>query len=595
MTGEVSGGDPKITLDQALEAHQAGRIAEAIALYDRLLAAAPDQARAIQLKGAALFTAGQHEAGVALIRRAIEIEPDVADFHVNLGYALREMGRRGEAVTAYRRALELEPDSSETLAGLATTLWQQGMIAPAIDACRQAIRIDPAAAWGYHAMGAALLQQGRIKEAEAAYRQALEREGDNASLHSDLLFTLNYREGLSPEALAEAHLDWERRHGAPRAPASPQFENERDAERRLRVGYVSPDFWTHSVAYFFEPLLRAHHREAIESFCYADVVRPDAVTERLQGLADHWRPTLGLAEEDLAAAVRDDRIDILVDLTGHTAHNRLPVFARRPAPVQVTWLGYPTATGLAAIDARLTDAIVDPEGAAAVPGRDPALRLPNGFHCYQPPPRTPEVGDLPAEGQGFVTFGSFNHLPKLSDRTIALWTRILERVPDSRLILKTRSFADEATKRRFAARFQQAGIGPRRFELRPWIDSPQDHLRHYGRIDIGLDSLPYNGTTTSCEALWMGVPVVTLRGESHAGRVGASLLTRVGLEALIAENEADYIDKAVALAGDLELLSGLRGSLRERVRNSPLCDAEGFARQVESAYRTLWRGWCDGR
>lgn len=356
------------------------------------------------------------------------------------------------------------------------------------------------------------------------------------------------------------------------------------------MGYVSPDFHAHSVAYFIEPVLARHDPAAVETYCYAEVAQPDAFTEHMKTLAAHWRGTFGRSDDEVADMIRNDAIDILIDLAGHTAHNRLAVFARRPAPVQVTYLGYPNTAGLPQMDYRLTDAAADPPG-QEVYYTESLVRLPQGFLCYAPPHESPAVGPLPAATGGCITFGSFNALPKMNNEVIALWARVLQSVPGARLILKNKSLQDAKTCERYRQHFHP----PERIELLGWLDDPADHLSIYHRVDIALDTFPYNGTTTTCEALWMGVPVITLAGERHAGRVGLSLLTQLGLTELIAKTPDEYVRLAVALAGNRERLAALRAGLRERMRRSPLCDAQSFTRDLEAAYREMWHKWCEGR
>jgi protein O-GlcNAc transferase len=340
------------------------------------------------------------------------------------------------------------------------------------------------------------------------------------------------------------------------------------------------------------PLLQPHDRARIEIVCYAEIAHPDRRTDAFKALADQWHATVGLTDAALASQIRDDAIDLLVDLSGHTANHRLAVFARRPAPIQLSWLGYPCTTGLAAIDYRLTDALADPAPAADALHAERLVRLPHGFQVYVPPRPAPEVGPPPAARAGALTFGSFNNLAKLNDDVIALWARILAAVPGSRLLLKFHQLADAATGARYRARFAAAGIAAERVLLEPGIGDWTRHMARYGAVDIGLDPFPYNGTTTTCEALWMGVPVVTLRGDRHAGLVGASLLTRLGLTELIAADRDDYVAKATALAGDAARLASLRAGLRARFAASPLGDPARFARAVEAAYREVWTAWC---
>jgi protein O-GlcNAc transferase len=356
---------------------------------------------------------------------------------------------------------------------------------------------------------------------------------------------------------------------------------------RLRIGYVSGDFREHSVAYFVEPLLRGHDRTAVEVFCYADHRLDDAVTERLRGYADQWRPIAGMADDTVGELIRRDAIDVLVDLGGHSAENRLGVFARRAAPVQATWLGYPNTTGLAEIDYRLTDAVADPLGAADAWHAEKLVRVPGCFLCYGMPDVLPDVGALPAEANGFVTFGSFNNLAKVSERTMRLWGRVLDAVPGSRLLLKYRSLADAGTRSVVAEMMTRCGINPGRVEMAGHAASREDHLRMYGRVDVALDTTPYCGTTTTCEALAMGVPVVTLAGDAHVSRVGASLMHAMGLWEMVAKSGEEYVGIAVTLAGDLERMKATRIGLRERMRASALCDQGGFSKVMETALREM--------
>ncbi len=427
-----------------------------------------------------------------------------------------------------------------------------------------------------------------------AYHRALALKPDYAEAHGNLIFMMNYDARFSQKDIFAESRRWNEIHAAPYREHERTHASDRDPDRRLRVGYLSPNFREHSVSYFADPLIAGHDRRSFEVFCYAQVIKPDTRTERFRDLADVWRSTVGLTDATVAERIREDGIDILVDLAGYTGENRLLVFAARPAPVQVSWLGYPNTTGLSAMDYRLTDAIADPEGADDTLYSETLVRLPNGFLCFTPAGDAPDIGGSPALSNGHVTFGSFNHLPKVSPEVVETWAQILERVPGSRLLLKSHPLADAATRDRYLDMFATHGIDARRVELFSWIASKSGHLGAYDRVDIGLDPFPYNGTTTTCEALWMGVPVVTLRGERHSGRVGASLLTRMDLVDLIAETKDAYVETAVGLAKAPDRLSGFRTELRQRMKGSPLCDGDTFARDVEAVYREMWRYWCSG-
>ncbi len=597
---------------------------EAIAAFRQAIAVAPDDAAAHASLGAALTELGRPAEAAAAFREATRLKPDNAEAQYNLGIMVEALGRPDEAAAAYRAAIAANPQLVEAYSNLGNLLTGQGRLDDAIAYFRRALALEPSrpglhynlgnalndrgaieeAAAAYHAaiglkpdyaeangnLAIVLMNQGRIDEADAAFKRALELAPDNADVRSNWLFCLNYSSNRTAEQVFAAHQDWDARYGdgAPRM----AHANDRTPERRLKIGYVSPDFRMHSVAYFLEPLLAAHDRRAVEVTCYSEVTRPDHVTARLQALADHWVSTVGMSDEALAARIQTDGIDILVDCAGHTAHNRLRVFARKPAPVQATWLGYPNTTGLGAIDYRLVDRVTDPVCAVDALASEHLIRLPGSFLCYAGASDAPEPAPPPCLTAGTVTFGSFNNPAKLSSATLDVWSALLTRLPTARLLLKGKPFVDEATRALFRARLADRGIAAERVAVTGWVAGSTHHLAFYERVDIALDPFPYNGTTTTCEALWMGVPVVTLRGERHPGRVGASLLGRIGADEWIADTEDDYVARAVALAADRQRLRALRRSLRGRVAASPLCDRVAFARDMETAYRRMWQGWC---
>jgi predicted O-linked N-acetylglucosamine transferase (SPINDLY family) len=496
---------------------------------------------------------------MASFQRALEIWPSYAEAHANIGNLLKDNGYLQEAEASYQRAIHCEKGFSEVYSNLASLY----------------------------------LSRGDFEKAIATQRKAMALNAEFVEGHSNLLFALVYGAEVSGEEILAESRAWDEMHAAPLAARAQPHLNDPDPGRPLRVGYVSPDFREHSVAYFLEPLLANHGSSAVEVFCYSEVAQPDQRTERFQALADHWRPTVGLSDHGLAQLIREDNIDILVDLAGHTANNRLLAFAEKPAPVQASWLGYGATTGMSAIDYRITDAITDPEGAEAHYS-ETLLRLPDAFFCYAPPADAPEVAPPPVLAQGHITFGSFNNLAKLTPQGVEVWASILRAVPDSRLLIKRMHRVDKATLGRYLELFAEHGIRAERLELVPWIPGRAGHLGTYGRVDIALDPFPYNGGTTSLEALWMGVPFVTLRGNRFISRMGASILTQLGLPELIAESEADYVAKAVALASDRERLTELRSELRPTMAASPLCDAPSFARKMETAYRNVWTKWCGG-
>ncbi len=532
-----------------------GKFKEAVAWYEKALAIRPLYPQALSNMGAALAARFMFQEALPFLRKAVECDPGFIDALLNLGACLRNLDRLSEALECFDRALELEPENPRCHNYRGLTLIETGVIEDGLAQCRKAFRLDP------------------------NYMRA----------QSNYLFGLNYRAEITGAEMLAEHRAFEI---PSRQPPARSFANRTDPERRLRVAYISPDFKRHSCAFFIEPLLAAHDKADFEVFCYSDVPLPDPVTLRIKQHADHWRDINKLPDAELADAVRADEIDIAIELAGHTGQHRLNAFATRIAPIQISWLGYPCTTGLSAIGFRLTDAIADPPGMTDAHYTETLVRLPQTFLCYRPHDDAPEAGPLPALTGNPFTFGSFNNLPKINDRVIGIWARILSEAPGTRLLLKSRSLADEPTCARIRAAFETHGIGASRLELVAWIGNPADHLRLYDRIDLALDPFPYNGTTTTCEAMWMGVPVLTLAGERHAARVGASLLTQVGLQQFVTNSVEAYVDRAVALVRQLGELAAVRRDLRGNMAASPLCDGAAFARDVEHAYRALWRDWC---
>ena len=631
---------PSLLFAQAQARQQQGLWAEAAELYRQVLVLEPQHLNALSLLGLMAHRLGRNDIGLGLVEQALGLASDRDDLHVFRGALLRALGRDDDAVASYEQALALAPDSADAWynlgnlhrdhgrLSLAAASYGQGLVlrpqhvegwnnlcdlrrrmgdlAGAIEAGRhalelddtrpetlinlgaaykagrhlteaascweQAIALDSSLAEAHSNLGNILVDMGRAEEAAPLFERALALAPDSGEIRSNWLFSLNYRVDLSADEVAKAH------HSPECGPVHVEYGNSRDPERRLRVGYVSPDFRTHSCAYFLEPLLANHRPDRVEIFCYSDVAAPDELTARFQAMAQSWRSVAGLPHHRVAAMVAADSIDILVDLAGHTDNNRLPVFARKPAPVQVSWLGYPHNTGLTA---RMGDAITDPHDSGVI-------QLETGFLCYAPG----SAPDPVFRGEGPIVFGSFNTLAKLNDRVVELWAELLQRVPESGLLLKAPQLRDEFVKGRILECFARKGINSHRLELVAWAASRTDHLATYHRVDVALDPFPYCGTTTTCEALWMGVPVVTLAGDRHCARVGASLVSRVGLGDLVAAHGEDYLRIAASLAADVGRLKELRHSLRQQMAQSPLCDGPAFAAAIEGAYRRLWRDWC---
>jgi predicted O-linked N-acetylglucosamine transferase (SPINDLY family) len=569
--------------------HERGHLDEAIAAYRQAIALHPNFHQAHSNLGNALYEKGQLEEAMAACRQAIAITPGFHQAHSNLGNALLQTGRIDEAIAAYRQAISLHPDSSEAYNNLGNALMDKRQPDEAIAAFREAIAHNPNYAEAFSNLGAAHKSIGQLDEAIAAFDQAIQLKPGYSDAGSNLVLTMNYHPGFDAQAIAGAQRRWNQQHAEPLRQFIQFHPNERTPGRRLRIGYVSPDFREHPVGYNMLPLLGRHDHEAVEVFCYSHVPQPDALTDRFRACADHWRSTVGLADEKLADQIRRDGIDILVDLALHTACNRLPVFARKPAPVQVTFAGYPGSTGLETMDYRLSDPYLDPPGTDESIYSEQTVRLPHTFWCYDPlDGRDLPVNALPAQSNGHVTFGCLNNFCKVNAPVLKLWAKVLQAVPSSRLLLLV---PDGSQRHRILDLLQQEGIAHERlgfFSRQP----RRKYLELYHRIDLGLDTLPYNGHTTSLDSYWMGVPVVTLVGDTIVGRAGLCQLVNLDLPECIASTPGQYVQIAAGLAGDLPRLARLRGSLRPRMEASPLMDASRFARDIEAAYRAMWRAWC---
>jgi predicted O-linked N-acetylglucosamine transferase (SPINDLY family) len=511
----------------------------------------------------------------------------IAEAANQLGIVSAQQGKLEEAAASFRQALTCCNDAG-VLSNLGNALRMQGKLDEAEDCARMAVANQPDNAESHSNLGLILMKEGKLQEAQACFRKAVQLKPDYAVAHSNLLLCLNYDPHADAETVFAEHRLWAECHG--RAPASRPSKTQGVPQQRLRIGYVSPDLCEHVVASFMASIFRHHDPAQVEIFCYAEVIQPDRITQRFQQLAAGWRSTCALGDAQVAEMIRGDGIDILVDLAGHTGGNRLGVFAHKPAPVQATYLGYPATTGLPAIDYRLTDAVADPPGE---PCRytEELIRLPGCFCCYEPLPTAPPVAPLPALRQGHVTFGSLHDLAKVNADVIALWCRVLQAAPTTRLLMFRHTLRSK-TLESFRQRFLDGGISPERVELAHATDSGPGYLGLYAGVDILLDVFPWTGHATTCEALWQGVPVVTLAGTCHAGRLSATVLRALRLDDLVTTAPDQYVDVAAKLAGDLDQLTRLRAGLRERMRASPLCDGVRFTRNLEAAYRSMWQRRC---
>ncbi len=568
-----------------------GKVSDAIESFSQALVIDPAFAKAHNNFGCTLEAAGQLQNAMHCYSRATELDPKLAVALYNLGNGYRQLGNIVQAIECFRGALVLEPSHTDWRCNLGDALYERLQLDDAVASYRMAIDLDPAYARAHCGLGMALKALGRPEEAVAAFRRAMELDPESADIRSNLLFTLHYQRAEERQALFEEHLEWDRRHALGVGWQAARTEEERRLKGRLKIAYLSPDFRWHPVAHFIEPVLGAHDRAKVELFCYSDVAHPDEITQRMQALCENWRDVSRLKDEEVVERMRFDGIDILVELAGHSGGGRLRLMASKPAPVQVTWIGYPNTTGLRAIDYRLTDSCADPLGESDALHVENLVRLETGFLCYQPPADSPDIEQSPSSLAAGITFGCLNTLPKITSSVIALWSSLLAALPGSRLLLKAYGLSAESARQDLLARFEKHGIDAARLKLVRPEDSTLQHLGWYNQIDIALDVFPYNGTTTTCEALWMGVPVITLCGNSHVSRVGASLLSRVGLADLVATSEAEYLAKALAMAANADARRELRLGLRQRMKDSPLLDAARFTRGLEAAYEEMWANY----
>lgn len=569
-----------------------GDLDTALFHYREALNLDPEHAFAHNNVGNILKIQGDQDAALRHYQTALQINPQYADAHYNMGIILKDRHQLNAAAKHFRKAIHLQPDYHKAHLNLGILLHRNWKLGEAIRHYHEAILLKPDLEDAYNNLGVVLKEQGKLEEAYKYFNKALEIKPEFSEAHSNLLLNLHYHASLDTAYIFSEHQRWAQQHTTALVTAAKPHDNEPNPNRRLRIGYVSPDFRRHSVAFFIEPILEAHNRAAFDISCYANVSKPDHITERFKRWVDNWYDIWEMPHKEAADLVRKNKIDILIDFAGHTANNRMPLFAQKPAPVQVTYLGYPDTTGISNMDYRITDQYADPIGYADHLHTEQLVRLPSCFLCYRPFEESPEVAEPPLLKNSCLTFGSFNSLPKVTHEVVTLWSQILQAVPDSRLIMKCGQLGDKQTRERFKKMFLHSGISSDRIDLLRETPSLSDHLAIYRQVDIALDPFPYNGTTTTCEALWMGVPVITLAGNRHSSRVGVSLLSVIGLSDLIAETTQEYVAKAVNLAQDIERLEQMRANLRTILIKSPVTNAKTFTRSLEDAYRKMWQTWC---
>lgn len=565
--------------------HDLARYDDAIKSLSEAVHLRPQYLGALYNLGNSLKESGRLTEAVDAYRRAIALQPDTAELHHNLGIALAHMRQHADAVSAYTRALRLNDNLAEAHSNIGNSLAALGQIGSALHHLRRATELNPRLAAAWNNLGSALLRAAHIGEACSAYRRALDEAPALSSAQHNLLYALNFDPDQTPEMIAHEHRRWGKQLIARITPIVARHRP--DSTRRLRIGYVIPDPGARAITQTIEPMLAAHDTHSFEIFCYVNAAMESPATTRMQQQhASHWRPIHRHTNTEVAALVSRDEIDILVDTGGHAEFNRLEVLAYKPAPIQISWLGYPNTTGLPTVDYYLADSVFLPAGELERLYVERPLRLPTWI-CYQPPADAPDVAPSPAIRNGRITFGSMNTLTKVNTSVIALWATILRTLPDARLLMQAQVLADDEIQKKLIEQFQQQGVTKQRIEFVGPL-SPTDHLRLHERIDIALDPFPWSGWATTCHSLWMGVPVVTLSGRCSVGRSSAALLSAIGRHDLVATSIDDYVRIAAQLAGDTAQLAATRREQRQRVATSALCDTIGYTRSLERVYRTVW-------
>ena len=565
-----------------------GRPEDAITSYKQALAIKPDFAEAHNNLGNALLELGRQTAAIVRYEQALAIKPDYTEAYNNMGNALLELGRQTAAIVRYEQALAIKPDYAEAYNNMGNALLELGRMDDAIARYEQALAIKPDFAEVHNNMGNALRELGRPEEAIICYEQALAIKPDFAGAQSNRLMTLNYLSSILNSNLFDNTKGWAT--SLEKQTSDGSFDNIPNPNRQLKIGYVSADFRNHPVGYFISSVLPFHDNNHFDVTCYSNSPLTDDITISLQKSVKQWHNIVGLSDDDTASLIRNDCIDILVDLSGHTSGNRLTLFAKRPAPIQVSWIGYFATTGLTAMDYILADRFVVPEQEEHF-YTEKVRCLPDSYLCFDPPKFDLEIHNTPAKLMGVFTFGSFNNYCKLSPETITLWAKILNAVPSSRLLLKHNQYSNPSVQQFVHDRFANHNIDNNRVIMEG--RSPrQELLVNYQHIDIALDPFPFGGGTTTAECLWMGVPVITMKGDRWVGRVSESILNAVGLPELVADNLDAYRSLAITLSNDIPRLESLRFKLRKTMEASPFCDGKRFTKNLEMIYQSMWKDWC---
>jgi predicted O-linked N-acetylglucosamine transferase (SPINDLY family) len=552
----------------------------------RLVRLQPDSKVGKLLLGVTCVELGFYQEAIDTLSSILSVSPDPAALHHQIGRCFAALHRYAEAFAEYQQALKYTPDHVDVLCSLGLLFTDINQVTKARDCFLQALGVKPDDLGIINNLGRIYKRTGQADLSLEWFERGVQLQPDHPDAVSNYLNSLNYIEGLSPSFVAAQYKQYAPQAFVPRTIWQRPKPQRHDLP--IRIGYISADLYSHSVAFFIEPILLHHDRKRFEIFCYANQTANDETTEHLRQLSDGWRVVHGISDLQVAQQIADDRIDILVDLAGHTAGHRLGVCVCRPAPLQISWIGHPNTTGLQQIDYYLTDGQCDPPGMTDHLYSEMLYRLPRVFSCYLPPVEFPPVASSPFETVNRITLGCFNTIAKVSQQLIVWWSEILKRIENAVLYLKSPPLWDSLAKEEILKRFAVQGISPERLIIHGETTTRYDHLASYASVDIALDTFPYNGTTTTCEALWMGVPVVSLAGTTHVSRVGASFLRAVGLDDLVKESPEAYIDAVVKLAADRQRLGRLRKNLRQMMAQSALMDAKGVTREVEQAFLQMY-------
>lgn len=571
--------------------HTLNNADQALSCLRQALVLEPENAIAYNNLGTVLQAQGKLPAAMESYLQALANKPDYAHAFNNLGSVAHDLGNLNEAIECYRQALALDPDYAMAHNNYGNAMRDLARPDEAIAHFERSIALDPGYAMAWNNLGNIMRDQGDGNAAIACFRKALEIDPQRAEVFSNVLLTMQSMSNVTRQQLFAEHLRFAELYEAPLRPHWQVHGNLPDPERRLKIGFVSGDFRDHPVMYFFEPVLAGLDKSHFEIFCYSNYFTEDAASQRIAALADHWRPCKALSDDALAAQIRSDGIDILVDLAGHTAHNRLLVFARKPAPVQVTWIGYQSTTGLSAMDYRLSDPMLDPPGLTDDIHSETVLRM-GSYAPFKPSALCPPVNRLPALSGRPFTFACLNQLAKVTEEVIAVWSQILAALPQSRLMLA--NVNDAPTRQRLVETFLRYGVAEERLVLNARMPMA-DYLAQHLDIDLALDSFPFNGGTTTFHSLSMGVPVIALAGVTPFARAGEAILRRVGLDAFFADTPEEYIARAIAAASDLPALDAVRQALPERIANDAMANEGRQARDLDVILRKIWASWCADR